>query len=134
MPKITGAGRVTVKLKTLGASAIRTVGPALFAAGEIIEKEAAHSITEGAVSGKNHVPSLPGEAPNEQWGGLRTHIETTRVAPLQVQVSSNASYSVPLEFGTSKMAARPFMGPALRRKKNEVVALVRQAVSKAIEG
>lgn len=132
MPRITGRDRVTARLHgQLTEKTIREVGAALFAGGELIRAEAAHLITEGAVSGKYHVPSLPGEPPNEDTGTLRTHIETAQVAPLRVEVSSNAPYAVPLEAGTSKMGARPYMGPATRRKRKEVVQLVTQAVNRA---
>jgi hypothetical protein len=49
-------------------------------------------------------------------------------------VSANAPYSVPLEFGTSKMAARPYMGPATANKRKEAVDLIRAAVSKVVAG
>lgn len=132
MVRITGKDGVEVRLKGIaGEQAIVRVGQALFVGGDMIRAEAAHLITEGAVSGKNHVPSLPGEPPNEDTGVLRTHIETTQVAPLKVEVSSNARYAVALEVGTSRMAARPYMAPATRAKRKEVVALVRQAVNQA---
>lgn len=133
MPRITGADRVTIKLTSINDATVRRVGQALFAGGEVIRAEAAHLITEGAVSGKNHVPSLPGEPPNEDTGVLRANIETTQIAPLQVEVSSNAPYAAALEFGTSKMAERPYMGPATRAKKREVVDLVRGAVNAALK-
>ena len=133
MPRITGGDRVTLRLKTIGPEVVRNVGTALFAGGEIIRAEAAHLITEGAVSGKNHVPSAPGDPPNEDTGVLRTNIETTQTAPLRVEVSSNAPYAVALEFGTSKMAERPYMRPATRAKRKEVVDLVRLAVNKAVK-
>ena len=134
MPRITGDKQVTMRLQTIGPKAVALVGQALYAGGEEIRAEAAHLITEGAVSGKNHVPSLPGEPPNEDTGVLRTNIETTQPAPLRVEVSSNAPYAVALEVGTSKMAARPYMAPATERKRKEVVALVGQAVSRATKG
>lgn len=134
MPKITGRERVRGKLQGLaGEKAIRLVGQALFAGGEMVKAEAAHLITEGAVSGKNHVPSKPGEPPNEDTGVLRSHIEVTQPAPLRVEVSSNARYSSALEFGTSKMGARPFMGPAARRTRKQITQLVGRAVSKAVK-
>lgn len=133
MPKITGADRVTMRLSgKISEEVVQRVGAALYAGGDAIRAEAAHLITEGAVSGKNHVPSAPGEPPNEDSGVLRTHIETTQVAPLKVEVSSNAPYAAALEFGTAKMAERPYMRPAVRAKKKEVVALVKGAVSAAI--
>jgi HK97 gp10 family phage protein len=135
MPKITGRERALAHLNGVaGRRVVENVGRALFAGGEIIRAEAAHLITEGAVSGKNHVPSLPGEPPNEDTGTLRSHIETAQIGPLQVEVSSNAPYAVALEAGTSKMAERPYMGPATRNKRKKVVALVEQAVNRAVKG
>jgi HK97 gp10 family phage protein len=133
MPKITGRERVDRRLRGIaGQDLVRRVGQALFVGGELIRAEAAHLITEGAVSGRGHVPSAPGEPPKNDTGTLVAHIETTQVAPLKVEVSSNAPYAVPLEAGTSKMQARPYMGPATRNKRAEVVAGVRAAVNAAV--
>lgn len=134
MAKITGRERVTARLQGLaGEKAVRLVGQALFAGGEALRAEASHLITEGAVSGKNHVPSLPGHPPNEDTGHLRTQIEVTQPAPLRVEVASNARYSAALEFGSSRMAARPFMGPATKRTRKTITALVKRAVDKAVK-
>jgi HK97 gp10 family phage protein len=130
MPRITGKQRTSDRLNGLaGREKVELVGKALFAGADLIKVEAAHLITEGAVSGAAHVPSKPGEPPNEDTGLLRSRIEVHQTAPLTVQVSSNAPYAVELEFGTSKMAERPYMRPATKRKRKEVVALVRRAVS-----
>lgn len=132
MPKITGVDRAKRRIESMaGREKIELVGQALFAGGEMIKAEAARSITEGAVSGAGHVPSRPGEPPNEDTGTLRRNITVTQVGPLHVRVASNAPYSAHLEFGTSKMAARPFMGPAARAKKKAVVALVKGAIGRA---
>jgi HK97 gp10 family phage protein len=123
-----------VRLNRLaGAEAIERVGQALYAGGEMIRAEASHMITEGAVSGKHHVPSLPGQPPKEDTGVLRTHIETTQVGPLKVEVSSNAPYASALEFGTSKMLPRPYMSPATQRKRAEIIDLVRKSVDDAVK-
>jgi len=135
MPRVTGREQARAHISGMGgAKVVEKVGAALFAAGELIRAEAAHLITEGSISGKFHVPSLPGEPPNEDTGVLRTNIETVQVAPLRVEVSSNAPYAVALETGTSKMAERPYMGPASRNKRKDVVALVRAAVNEATKG
>lgn len=132
MPRITGDREVRARLSGMqGEKVVREVGKALFAGGEIIRAEAVHSITDSAVSGKGHVPSLPGEPPKNDTGVLATNIETTQPAPLLVEVSSNAPYAVALEVGTSKLAPRPYMAPATERKRKEVVELVGQAVSRA---
>ena len=108
------------------------VGRALFAAGQLIENEAALSITRGAVSGKNHVPSKPGEAPNADTHRLDRSIETTQITPFKVKVTANSGYAVALEFGTSRMAARPFMRPARDKKKKAARALVVKGLNAAL--
>ncbi|MEN6451679.1 MAG: HK97-gp10 family putative phage morphogenesis protein [Thermoguttaceae bacterium] len=129
-----GAKAHIARLKKLsGPAMVREVGAALFAAGERIQVEAQIGISSGSVSGKNHTPSAPGEYPNQDTGVLANNIETTQVAPLVVEVSSNAPYSAALEFGTSKMAARPFMRPSRDAKMKEVEQLVRQAVARVVK-
>lgn len=134
MARITGERRVQDRIKGTARDKVALVGRALFAGGEIIKAEASYLITAGAVSGAGHVPSAPGEPPNEDTGTLRRGIVVTQPGPLRVRVSSTAPYSGFLENGTSLMQARPFMGPAARAKKSEVVALVRRAVDKATKG
>jgi len=135
MPKITGLNVVNGKLAQLsGQQKISLVGQALVAGGQEIKAEAARSITAGAVSGKDHVPSAPGEPPNENTGVLRSNIEVTQPAPLRVEISSNAPYSAALENGTSKMQARPFMGPAARKAKASVIARVNKVIDKLVKG
>jgi HK97 gp10 family phage protein len=132
MPKITGRQAVRMRLQQpLGRQQIEAVSRALFTGGDMIRTEAGRLITDGAVSGKFHVPSKPGEPPNEDTGHLRSNIRVEQPAPLRVLVTSNARYAVALEGGTVKMAARPYMGPACRNKRKEVVAVVRRAVTTA---
>ena len=130
-----GAKAHVARLRRLSSpEAERAIGRALFAGGQAIEVEAQLSITRGSVSGRNHVPSRPGEPPNQDTGVLASNIETVQISPVLVEVSSNAPYSAPLEFGTSKMAARPFMRPARDKMRAEVTELVRRAVAKIAKG
>jgi HK97 gp10 family phage protein len=120
------------RLKRLqGPEMDRRVGRALFAGGNIVQVDAQLSLTAGAVSGKNHVPSLPGQPPNQDTGVLGNNIETVLLFDEKgpyVEVTSNAPYSRALEEGTSRMAARPFMQPALDRNRDKVTDLVLKAV------
>ena len=104
---------------------------ALYAAGQLIEIEAEHSITEGSISGAGHVPSLPGQPPNADTRQLDTSIHTVVVGRGRVNVESTAPYSAALEFGTSKMAARPFMAPAAKKKSPEAKKLVAEAIRRS---
>lgn len=96
--------------------------------------EAALSITEGSVGGKNHVPSRPGEPPNANLGVLDRSIHAERTGPLTAQSVADAPHAVPLEVGTSKMAARPYMRPAAKKIRKEVDALAKKAVDRIIKG
>lgn len=108
---------------------------ALYRAGTMIELDAEQSITTGGGHGDSHVPSLPGEPPNQDTGHLDGNIETKIKADANnptVEVTSKAAYAAALEFGTSKMAARPYMRPATEKNRKAVTDLAGKAVSIAI--
>lgn len=126
------------RLRRLGPQIVREVSAEMFASGETIQVDAQISITTGSASGTKtekhrHVPSRPGEAPNNFTSHLRNNIETTQPAPLHVSVISHAEYSADLEFGTSKMAARPFMVPAAERNRRQIERNLAGAVRRAVE-
>ena len=81
--------------------------------------------TRGGVS---HTASAAGEYPANDTGYLASNINVQpSTTGLSGSVESGANYSAHLEFGTSKMAARPFMQPSaeqvrpkLRRKLREL--------------
>lgn len=132
--RIVGAKAHAARLKKIqGPEMIKAVGAALFVAGDMIKVDAQISITTGAISGKGHIPSKPGQPPKNDTGDLVRGIENVQVAPLRVEVSSNAPHAVPLEVGTSKMAARPYMSPAAQKNRKEATALVRDAVSRVVK-
>ena len=132
MAKIAGAQAVSAKLrKGVSSQGLDLIQSVLFEAGNRVEADAENSIMEGAVSGAGHVPSAPGDAPNADTHVLDTNIETLETGPLHVTVSSNAKYAAALEFGTSKMAPRPYMGPALQKNKDRIAKRVAAAVNQA---
>lgn len=106
---------------------------ALYEAGEVIRADAAESIKKGAISGSGHVPSRPGQPPNADTHQLDMSIDV-QIAPSRksVNVVSRAPYAAFQEFGTSKMAARPYLRPALQRNKNRVVIGQVNAVNRTI--
>lgn len=113
------------RMKALAGGGIeRYLGPALFAGAEDIVVEAQISMTRGraeVVDKNRHIPSRPGEPPAVREGDLRRGIEATQPAPLLVRVTSNDRKSHWLEFGTSRMEARPFMRPARDKVKPQII-------------
>lgn len=120
------------RLKKLTSPAtLMLVEGALFAGGQKIQVEAQISITTGAVSGKNHVPSKPGESPNADTHQLADGIITRRVRALTVEVASTAPHAR-IEWDWGNVAARPYMRPARDKMKGEIVRDVEKALSVAV--
>lgn len=63
-----------------------------------------------------HQASSPGEYPMEDLGTLANSIHYTKWTKFggQATVGSSLIYALYLEFGTSKMAARPWLRPSFR--------------------
>ncbi len=133
MAKVSGAKRHSDRLRAM-AMARDVVTKALFAAGKMIEIDAEISITEGSISGEDHVVSRPREPPNADTRFLDTHIETT--IPNQsnptIHVTSNAPYSAALEYGTGAMIERPFMRPAVAKNRHKAARLVADGINISI--
>lgn len=129
---ISGGKVHTDRLKRMSGSRTKSLTDrALYAAGQLIEIEAERSITAGSISGKGHIPSKPGEAPNADTRLLDTSIHTVVVGSGRVNVESTAPYAAALEFGTSRMAERPYMRPAVNAKRGEAQELVAEAVRRS---
>ena len=85
------------KMGNLPAAIEREVAGALYDAGDIIAAEMSYLITQGSSSGQSggkhqHVPSLPGEPPNEEFGDLRNSIVVVPIpGQLRVDVQVNAA-------------------------------------------
>jgi HK97 gp10 family phage protein len=73
--------------------------------------------------GKNraHQASAPGEAPATDTGHLAASIQTAQVSDLTSEVSVGAEYAEALEYGTSCMAARPFLTPAVEKARGPFI-------------
>ena len=107
-------------------------------AGNLVRNTAVNSINQGAKSGvvyekynprRTHKASAAGEPPATDTGFLVSNIFlNVDTDGLGASVESRADYSSFLEFGTSKMAARPFMQPALEENKPKIKRLARQMV------
>jgi len=133
-------GKLQKRLRALRSrKAEKLLEGALHAGADMIASEAKHSITRNSTSGQvggkhQHVRSLPGQAPNNEFGDLAGGIEVNPGGPLEYVVTAEAAHSVPLEFGSSKMAARPFFRPARDKKKREARKLWEDTVKRILNG
>jgi hypothetical protein len=110
---IKGKNRVLRKLRFLASREFdELAGAVIYEAADAVRAEAFQSISRGSVSGAGHVPSKAGDPPNREFGDLQAGLKVERTGLLSAEVRAVAGHSAPLEFGTSKMAARPFLRPA----------------------
>jgi len=82
-----------------------------------------------------HRASAPGFPPAVDTGRLRASIrpEVKRMGGEIVGiVGSNVAYAPHLEFGTSRMAARPFLKRAFEKKKREIRNLLDRFITKLV--
>ena len=110
--------------------------------GQLIRGEAIKSIQTGSKSGvmyqmynprREHRASAPGQAPASDTGNLVSKIIVKQKSKDITSVESNADYSAYLEYGTSKMEARPFMLPAFEKSKKPIINAVFKRVKNKIE-
>jgi len=128
MAKFKGADDHLKRLRRMPAETRKEASKLVYALADMHATEAALSITNGAVSGANHVPSRPGEPPNADTHFLDRSIHVEKTGPLKAQSVADAPYAVPLEFGTERAQARPFMGPAANLVRKSVDRLAKVGI------
>lgn len=96
-----------------------------------VEKEMKKSILTGEKSGelynsgnKLHRASAPGQAPASDTGHLANSIRHKKIDDSNHEVSIEANYATILEFGGSRIQARPFARPAVLKVKKRIQALI----------
>lgn len=116
------------------AAILQAANKGIEAAGDVVANRAVTLI------GNDHggVPSLPGNPPNTQTGTLHKSITRTVAEAGKVLVGTAVEYGPYLEFGTSRMAPRPWIRRALAESKAQATAAFRAgfriAFDRAIRG
>jgi HK97 gp10 family phage protein len=139
--KLEGLDRLKRKLRALDANAKNPVRQAIAAGALAVEREAKTSVQRGTRTGRvyfrgtrKHQASAPGEPPKSDTGYLAAHITTVvDLDGLGASVESQAAYAKALEFGTTKMAARPYLFPAFEKLKTKIKQRVGDAVAQALK-
>lgn len=96
------------------------------------ETEMKNEIETGSKSGItyqrgniSHTASAPGQAPATDSGKLVGSIRYKKKSVSEHEVSINSEYALALEVGTSRMAARPFITPALQNAKKKLMKAIK---------
>ena len=135
MAKVHGADKHIARLRRIrGPRAVRAVGQAIYAGAQDIANDAAVSITTGAVSGKNHVPSAPGEPPNPDTHFLSGSIQGIPTGPLTAETEATAPYAAAQERGSESQGPpeRPYLRPAAVKNRPRIAKRVTEAINEVI--
>ncbi|WP_020085700.1 HK97-gp10 family putative phage morphogenesis protein [Hyphomicrobium zavarzinii] len=135
MSKIKGVRELNLKLGKIGPAVIAEIRRSLRRGSQKIQNTAASGIMESG-SKNNPGPSKPGEYPaGKSAGGLAsgiTSVEASSPGVVRFVNGATAPYAEHLEFGTSKMAPRPFMAPSFDRHVDAIKTDIRAAVKRGI--
>lgn len=104
------------------------VEAALLAAGSEVQTQMQRNIS--ATKG----PSAPGDFPGFQTRNLTLSVTTERVTPNRVRMGSPVFYGRFLEYGTSKMAARPWVVRSFMMAKDRAKARFDATMQKMLGG
>lgn len=138
--KVEGLDRLNKMTAAVQSEIKKELTIALKASGEKVRGEAIQSILAGNKSGKKykrgakiHTASAAGEAPANDSGRLAGSIHTivSGDEALIIAGRGQVRYAKMLEYGTSKMAERPFMYPAVEKSKNWIIKRLNDAVIRA---
>ncbi len=115
------------------------ISKGLYAGAQQIATDYKKSVMEGGKSGRIykrrsviHQASAPGESPASDTGALvsRIYVELESTFASIMRVATN--YAMLLEFGTSKMAARPAAIPAAEKNRSWVMERLSEAVRRGM--
>ncbi len=104
--------------------------------------EVVQSIQRGPASGRiyqksnprrTHQASAPGQAPMSDTGRLANSIFFERINSRTAAFGSNLIYALYLEYGTSKIAARPYFRPAAEKIRVKFAGMVETAIRRATQ-
>lgn len=129
--KIEGMDALFADLKRLGAVSKEAVVDTINDLAMDTQAKAVQGIQSGPASGRTykrgnvtHRASAAGQYPMSDTGRLASNVEFTvaTIAKPQAEVGTNILYGPHLEFGTSKMAARPWLMPSFIKAANGIEA------------
>lgn len=149
---VSSADVLIKRLQGLPEAINKPVRQAIAARALDVETDAKQSVLGGGKTGREykrgknriHQASAAGEAPASDTGRLVSaisHKVTNGGLDAEIGVFGSIiddkgkarNYARDLEFGTSKMAARPFLFPALEKNKQKIRSSVARAVGKVLK-
>lgn len=140
--RLEGSEQLQRQLRRLAGDLREEAGRTVLATAIEMRADIVTSIQRGPASGvtykksnptRTHTASAPGQAPMSDTGRLANSITFDRVGDLTATVGSNLNYAPWLEYGTSRMAARPFFRPAVERMRPIYIGKLEDIIRRATQ-
>lgn len=147
--KIEGIDQLNRTLLALSPAYERAATLAVNRTAQNIRNDAVRSIQRSSAAGvtyqkynprRTHTASAPGSPPNTDTGRLAGSITVLESGGPSAAVEAQTEYAAYLEFGTrnadgsQKMAARPFMTPAVEAQRQKYQTAIADAFDRAVKG
>jgi HK97 gp10 family phage protein len=138
--RLEGSEQLQRQLRRLSDDLREEAGRAVLATAVEMRSDIVTSIQRGPASGitykksnptRTHTASAPGQPPMSDTGRLANSITFDRVGDLTATVGSALNYAPWLEYGTSRMAARPFFRPAVERMRPKYIGKLEDIIRRA---
>ena len=136
---VSGADGISKALKDIGKGIDGAVNKAIVRTANQVRAKAINSISRERSYGRVyergsvvHVASAEGEAPNTDTGRLVSSIAVESPRRGLSYVGTSLEYGNYLEFGTTRMAARPWLRPAMKANEAELTQNITNAIKEAI--
>ena len=138
--QVSGVAEVQASLDAIARKYGQAVADAALAGGNLVrtsaiksiqEVSSGHIVTRTREGGETyeHMASKPGDAPNTDTDRLVGSIQVDGDGK-DIKVGTPLDYGKDLETGTARMKARPWLYPALERRRAQIKQLFRKAVGK----
>lgn len=140
--RLEGSDQLQRQLRRLAGDLREEAGRTVLATAIEMRADIVTSIQRGPASGvtyrktnptRTHTASAPGQAPMSDTGRLANSITFDRVGDLTATVGSALNYAPWLEYGTSRMAARPFFRPAIERMRPIYIGKLEDIIRRAAQ-
>lgn len=138
--RLEGSEQLQRELRRLSDDLREEAGNVVLATAVEMRADIVKSIQSGQASGRTyrksnptrtHTASAPGQPPMTDTGRLANSITFDRIGDLTATVGSELIYASWLEYGTSRMASRPFFRPAVERMRPVYIGKLEDIIRRA---
>jgi len=138
--RLEGSEQLQRELRRLSDDLREEAGNVVKAVAIEMQADIVKSLDNGPASGRTyrksnptrtHTASAPGQPPMTDTGRLANSITFDRIGDLTATVGSELIYATWLEYGTSRMASRPFFRPAVERMRPVYIGKLEDIIRRA---